>query len=124
MMSLYISCEARASGYSITGAGAISMLTTMCPTWATAIPQVVEALHRQAAALNIHTRYLHYDVVHYAERLTSSRGSRGSFDRNSGPATRPMAGAVNELASLGKTAGIPGTMIAPAARAVVREAPS
>tara|TARA_R110001599_G_scaffold353462_1_gene592943 strand:- start:40815 stop:42134 length:1320 start_codon:yes stop_codon:yes gene_type:complete len=32
-------------------------------------PRVVEALTRQAQTLNIHTRYLHNNVVEYAERL-------------------------------------------------------
>ena len=32
-------------------------------------PDVVDALHRQAATLNTHTRYLHENVVEYAERL-------------------------------------------------------
>ena len=35
-------------------------------------PQVVEALHRQAAMLNIHTRYLHENIVCYGERLTAT----------------------------------------------------
>ena len=35
-------------------------------------PQVVEALHSQAATLNIHTRYLHENVVNYGERLTAT----------------------------------------------------
>jgi 4-aminobutyrate aminotransferase-like enzyme len=34
-------------------------------------PRVVEALSRQAATLNVHTRYLHSNVVEYAERLTA-----------------------------------------------------
>jgi len=34
-------------------------------------PRVVAALSRQAAALNVHTRYLDENVVAYAERLTS-----------------------------------------------------
>ena len=34
-------------------------------------PRVVEALTRQAQTLNIHTRYLHNNVVEYAERLTA-----------------------------------------------------
>jgi len=34
-------------------------------------PRVVAALSRQAAALNIHTRYLDENIVAYAERLTS-----------------------------------------------------
>jgi 4-aminobutyrate aminotransferase-like enzyme len=34
-------------------------------------PHVVEALHRQASTLNTHTRYLHENVVSFAERLTS-----------------------------------------------------
>ena len=32
-------------------------------------PRVVEAICRQAATLNTHTRYLHENVVDYAERL-------------------------------------------------------
>jgi 4-aminobutyrate aminotransferase-like enzyme len=35
-------------------------------------PHVVEALCRQAAQINIHTRYLHENVVEYAERLTAT----------------------------------------------------
>jgi 4-aminobutyrate aminotransferase-like enzyme len=35
-------------------------------------PHVVAALSRQAATLNTHTRYLHDNVVHYAERLTAT----------------------------------------------------
>ncbi len=35
-------------------------------------PHVVDALHRQAAKLNIHTRYLHENVVRYGERLTAT----------------------------------------------------
>ena len=35
-------------------------------------PRVVEAIARQAATLNIHTRYLHERVVEYAERLTAT----------------------------------------------------
>jgi 4-aminobutyrate aminotransferase-like enzyme len=34
-------------------------------------PHVVEAIARQAATLNTHTRYLHEGIVQYAERLTS-----------------------------------------------------
>ena len=33
-------------------------------------PHVVEALHRQASTLNVHSRYLHEGVLDYAERLT------------------------------------------------------
>ncbi|HZD51851.1 MAG TPA: aminotransferase class III-fold pyridoxal phosphate-dependent enzyme, partial [Woeseiaceae bacterium] len=32
-------------------------------------PRVVDAIARQAATLNIHTRYLHENIVEYAERL-------------------------------------------------------
>ena len=32
-------------------------------------PHVVEAMGRQAAALNVHSRYLHEGIVEYAERL-------------------------------------------------------
>jgi 4-aminobutyrate aminotransferase-like enzyme len=35
-------------------------------------PRVVEALSRQAATLNTHTRYLHERVVQYAERLSAT----------------------------------------------------
>ncbi|WP_136162689.1 aspartate aminotransferase family protein [Sphingomonas flavalba] len=35
-------------------------------------PHVVEAIARQAATLNLHTRYLHETVVAYAERLTAT----------------------------------------------------
>lgn len=35
-------------------------------------PRVVEALARQAATLNTHTRYLHEGLVEYAERLTAT----------------------------------------------------
>lgn len=35
-------------------------------------PHVVEALCRQAESINIHTRYLHENVVAYAERLTAT----------------------------------------------------
>lgn len=35
-------------------------------------PRVVEAVARQAATLNLHTRYLHELVVDYAERLTAT----------------------------------------------------
>ena len=35
-------------------------------------PDVVAAICRQAAMLNIHTRYLHDNVVDYAERLTAT----------------------------------------------------
>ena len=35
-------------------------------------PQVVEALSRQAATLNTHTRYLHHNIVEYAEMLAAT----------------------------------------------------
>jgi hypothetical protein len=35
-------------------------------------PRVVEAITRQANALNVHTRYLHENIVRYAERLTAT----------------------------------------------------
>jgi 4-aminobutyrate aminotransferase-like enzyme len=37
-------------------------------------PRIVEALSRQAATLNIHTRYLHENIVAYVERLTALFG--------------------------------------------------
>ncbi|MGC6328309.1 aspartate aminotransferase family protein [Rhizorhabdus sp. FW153] len=39
-------------------------------------PHVVDAIARQAATLNIHTRYLHENVVAYAERLTTTFAPR------------------------------------------------
>lgn len=33
-------------------------------------PHVVEAMHRQASTLNVHSRYLHVGLLDYAERLT------------------------------------------------------
>ncbi|HEX2139150.1 MAG TPA: aminotransferase class III-fold pyridoxal phosphate-dependent enzyme [Woeseiaceae bacterium] len=35
-------------------------------------PRVVDAIARQAATLNIHTRYLHENILEYAERLTAT----------------------------------------------------
>ncbi|HJV71702.1 aspartate aminotransferase family protein [Ideonella sp.] len=35
-------------------------------------PRVVEAIARQANELNVHTRYLHENIVRYAERLTAT----------------------------------------------------
>ncbi len=35
-------------------------------------PQVIAALTRQASTLNTHTRYLHENIVNYAERLTAT----------------------------------------------------
>ncbi len=35
-------------------------------------PRVVEAIARQAATLNTHTRYLHEGIIRYAERLTAT----------------------------------------------------
>lgn len=37
-------------------------------------PRVVEALNQQATTLNIHTRYLHDNIVEYIERLTATFG--------------------------------------------------
>jgi 4-aminobutyrate aminotransferase-like enzyme len=42
-------------------------------------PRVVAALSRQAAVLNIHTRYLDENIVNYAERLTSLFDARLSM---------------------------------------------
>ena len=33
-------------------------------------PRVVEAISRQSATLNVHSRYLHEGILDYAERLT------------------------------------------------------
>ncbi len=38
-------------------------------------PQVVEAMQRQAATLNVHSRYLHEGVLDYAERLVALHAS-------------------------------------------------
>lgn len=35
-------------------------------------PKVVEAIARQAATLNVHTRYLHESIIEYAERLVAT----------------------------------------------------
>ncbi|MFL3647193.1 MAG: aspartate aminotransferase family protein [Cellvibrionales bacterium] len=35
-------------------------------------PRVVEAMRQQASTLNIHTRYLHQNIVDYVERLTAT----------------------------------------------------
>ena len=34
-------------------------------------PHVVEAMHKQASTLNVHSRYLHEGLLDYAERLTN-----------------------------------------------------
>ncbi len=56
-------------------------------------PHVVEALTRQACTLNTHTRYLHENVIQYAERLTST------FDTSLSTAMFTCTGSeANELA--------------------------
>ncbi|MBB3141458.1 aspartate aminotransferase family protein [Halomonas organivorans] len=56
-------------------------------------PRVVEAMHRQASTLNIHTRYLHDNIVDYLERLT------GTFDDGLQMAMLTCTGSeANELA--------------------------
>ncbi|WP_136065317.1 aspartate aminotransferase family protein [Modicisalibacter radicis] len=56
-------------------------------------PRVVEAMSRQAATLNIHTRYLHDNIVDYLERLT------GTFDDGLQMAMLTCTGSeANELA--------------------------
>lgn len=35
-------------------------------------PRIVDALHRQAQTLNVHTRYLHETILDYGERLTAA----------------------------------------------------
>ena len=37
-------------------------------------PHVVAAMHKQASTLNVHSRYLHEDIVRLAERLTDLHG--------------------------------------------------
>ena len=65
-----ISFEVRGSGSIQPMEPGIWMSITTCPAWGTATPHVLEALNRQAATLNVHTRYLHELIVDYAERLT------------------------------------------------------
>lgn len=56
-------------------------------------PRVVEAMSRQASNLNIHTRYLHDNIVDYLERLT------GTFDEGLQMAMLTCTGSeANELA--------------------------
>ncbi len=56
-------------------------------------PHVVQALSQQASTLNIHTRYLHENIVNYAERLTST------FDDSLSMAMLTCSGSeANELA--------------------------
>jgi len=56
-------------------------------------PRVVEALTRQASMLNVHTRYLHGNIVEYAERLTAK------FDDSLGMAMFACTGSeANEIA--------------------------
>ena len=56
-------------------------------------PRVVEAMTRQASTLNLHTRYLHDNVVRYAERLTAK------FDASLSSAMFVCSGSeANELA--------------------------
>ena len=56
-------------------------------------PHVVEAISRQAAMLNTHTRYLHEGIVRYAERLTAT------FDRELSMAFLACTGSeANEIA--------------------------
>jgi 4-aminobutyrate aminotransferase-like enzyme len=38
-------------------------------------PHVVDAMHRQAATLNVHSRYLHEGIVDYAERLVAKHAA-------------------------------------------------
>ena len=39
-------------------------------------PRVVDAMHRQAATLNLHSRYLHDGVLEYSERLLALHAGR------------------------------------------------
>ncbi|HCC45864.1 MAG TPA: aspartate aminotransferase family protein [Gammaproteobacteria bacterium] len=39
-------------------------------------PHVVEAMHKQASTLNVHSRYLHEDIVRLAERFTQLHGAQ------------------------------------------------
>ena len=56
-------------------------------------PRVVEAMTQQASTLNLHTRYLHDNVVRYAERLTAK------FDASLSSAMFVCSGSeANELA--------------------------
>lgn len=42
------------------------------PSVGHAHPHVLEAMHRQAALINTHSRYLHESIITYAERLTAT----------------------------------------------------
>lgn len=56
-------------------------------------PRVVEAICRQAATLNTHTRYLHEGIIDYVERLTNT------FDGNLSTAILTCAGSeANDIA--------------------------
>lgn len=46
------------------------------PSVGHANPEVVEAIARQQATLNVHSRYLHEGIVAFAERLTALHGSQ------------------------------------------------
>ena len=43
-------------------------------------PHVVDAMQRQAATLNVHSRYLHEGVIDYAERLIAKHDPQ--YNRN------------------------------------------
>ncbi len=66
------SCAAWAPTSTTTSGAATSTRSTTSRTWATAHPHVVAAGARQMAVLNTNTRYLHEEVLRYAERLTAT----------------------------------------------------
>ncbi|WP_428540832.1 aminotransferase class III-fold pyridoxal phosphate-dependent enzyme [Profundibacter sp.] len=72
-------------------------------------PKVVEAIARQAATLNVHTRYVHDGVVEYGERLTGkfSHGLDSMIMVNSGSEANDVALRMAQAVT-GKT-GIIGT---------------
>jgi len=49
-------------------------------------PRVAEAIGRQQATLNVHSRYLHEDIIRLAERVRTGRGASAAF-----PSPRPSA---------------------------------
>jgi 4-aminobutyrate aminotransferase-like enzyme len=66
-------------------------------------PLVVEAMHRQAGTLNVHSRYLHEGVIDYAERLTGLHdGIESVVFTCSGTEANEVAMAMARTATRGK----------------------
>ena len=58
-------------------------------------PRVVDALTQQASMLNTHTRYLHENILHYAETLTTACSFRTSWTRKISRRAAPISTAAN-----------------------------